>query len=245
MTKEQIIDALDRYSSRHGIERPLFRAAFFDMDGVLFDSMPAHTKAWLETAERSGLKMTEYDCYIFEGQTGVYTINLMYQRDYGRDATDEERQSIYRLKSELFSLYNDRGRIPQALEVTQALRHLTRVLVTGSSQPSLLEKIERDYPGVFLPELMVTGLDVKHGKPHPEPYLIAQSKANVAPYESIVIENAPRGVRSAHDAGCFTIAVNTGPLPDEELWKEGADLVLPNMQVLLDTLPYLLAEKPR
>lgn len=239
MTKEQIIQALDKYYERHGIKETRFRAAFFDMDGVLFDSMPAHAKSWLETAERSGLEMSEYDCYMFEGQTGVYTINLLYQRQHGRAATDEEARRIYQLKSELFARYNDRGCILGAPEVVAALAPLIRVLVTGSSQPSLLQKIERDYPGVFASHLMVTGLDVKHGKPHPEPYLIAQTKAGVAPYEAIVVENAPRGVRSAHDAGCFTIAVNTGLLADEELWQEGADLVLPDMRSLLSALESL------
>lgn len=237
--QQEASEALGRFFARHGIASTVLRAAFFDMDGVLFDSMPAHCRAWQETAAQWGLEMSEYDCYMFEGQTGVHTINLLFQRQHGRDATEDERKQIYLTKTELFTRYNSRGCIPHAPEVVAALSPLTRVLVTGSSQPSLLERVERDYPHAFAPDLMVTGLDVRRGKPDPEPYLMAQKKAGVLPYEAFVVENAPRGVRSAHEAGCFTIAVNTGPLADDELRREGADLVLPDMQTLLHLLPSL------
>lgn len=235
--QEQVVMAFERFFVRHGVEDGRLKAVFFDMDGVLFDSMPAHSRAWQETAQHWGLEMSEYDCYMFEGQTGVHTINLLYQRQYGREATEEERKQIYLMKTELFTRYNDRGCIPHAPEVVLALSPLKRVLVTGSSQPTLLERVVRDYGDAFPPDLMITGLDVRKGKPDPEPYMMAQTKAQVKPYEAFVVENAPRGVRSAHDAGCFTIAVNTGPLADEELWREGADLVLPDMQTLLSLLP--------
>ena len=54
-------------------------------------------------------------------------------------------------------------------------------------------------------------------------------KAGVKANEAIVIENAPIGVQAGVAAGIFTIAVNTGPLPDQLLYDEGADIVLKNM----------------
>jgi beta-phosphoglucomutase-like phosphatase (HAD superfamily) len=81
---------------------------------------------------------------------------------------------------------------------------------------------------------MVTAFDVKHGKPDPEPYLMGMQKGELRPDECIVVENAPLGVRAAKAAGIFTIAVNTGPLPDNALLDEGADLLFPSMQALSD-----------
>ena len=81
---------------------------------------------------------------------------------------------------------------------------------------------------------MVTSFDVKHGKPDPEPYLIGLSKAHIRPWEGLVIENAPLGVKAGSSAHIFTIAVNTGPLPDQVLWDAGADLLFPSMQALCD-----------
>ena len=81
---------------------------------------------------------------------------------------------------------------------------------------------------------MVTAFDVKYGKPHPEPYLIALKKARVEPWQALVIENAPLGIRSSVQAGIFTVAVNTGVLEDKVLSDAGASVVFPNMEAVLN-----------
>ena len=81
---------------------------------------------------------------------------------------------------------------------------------------------------------MVTSFDVKYGKPNPEPYLMGLQKGHIEPWEGIVVENAPLGVQAASAARIFTIAVNTGPLPDHVLLDAGADLLFPSMQALCD-----------
>ena len=94
--------------------------------------------------------------------------------------------------------------------------------------------VNHHFPDIFRRELMVTAFDVKHGKPDPEPYLMGMQKGGLTPEECIVVENAPLGIRAAKAAGIFTIAVNTGPLPDNVLTDEGADLLFPSMQALSD-----------
>ena len=59
-------------------------------------------------------------------------------------------------------------------------------------------------------------------------------KADIQPSEAIVVENAPLGIQAARAAGIFTIAVNTGPLPDSVLYEAGANIVMPSMQHLAD-----------
>jgi beta-phosphoglucomutase-like phosphatase (HAD superfamily) len=114
-----------------------------------------------------------------------------------------------------------------------------RILVTGSQQNTILERIDRDFPGLF-GEVKVTGHDVRKGKPNPEPYLKGMAKAEKKPHQCIVIENAPLGVQAAHAAGCFTIGVTTGPIPEKDLYKAGADIVYKSMDELADALPGLL-----
>ena len=77
--------------------------------------------------------------------------------------------------------------------------------------------------------------------PDPEPYLKAWERSGFKKEECMVVENAPLGVRAAKAAGLYTFAVNTGPLPDEELWDEKADEVLPDMQALLARLTAILS----
>ena len=107
---------------------------------------------------------------------------------------------------------------------------------------SLLERLNRNFPDTFRQELMVTAYDVKHGKPSPEPYLMALEKAGLHPNEAIVVENAPMGVHAGVAAGIFTVAVNTGPLPDRVLLDEGANLLLPSMLALSEQWEELYKE---
>ena len=58
--------------------------------------------------------------------------------------------------------------------------------------------------------------------------------------QTIVVENAPLGVRAAVAAGCLTVAVNTGPLPDNVLADEGADIVVRTMDEFRELLPALV-----
>lgn len=121
--------------------------------------------------------------------------------------------------------------MPGAAKMVSTLmhNHIQPVLVTGSSQGSLIKRLQYDYPNAFVEPYRISGEDVKLGKPSPEPYLMGLMRANVAPNEAIVIENAPLGVQAGVAAGVFTIAVNTGPIPAEELYRAGADLVFESM----------------
>ena len=120
---------------------------------------------------------------------------------------------------------------PGALEVLTKIKSegLTPMVVTGSGQTSLLDRLNHNFPGIFQANLMVTAFDVKYGKPNPEPYLMALKKGGFKPNEALVIENAPLGVQAGVAAGIFTIAVNTGPLHDNVLLNEGANLLFHSM----------------
>ncbi|MCD7976741.1 MAG: HAD-IA family hydrolase [Tannerellaceae bacterium] len=226
-----IRQAIIRYLERTGQTTLSPKAVLFDMDGVLYDSMRFHARSWHETATRHRLISAPEDYYMFEGRTGHSTIDELFQRTFGRTATLEEKESIYQEKAALFNQYNDGQPMTGAAEVLQQVKacQLQTLVVTGSGQLSLIDKLNQSYPGCFIREKMVTSYDVKYGKPDPEPYLMGLEKAGVARNEAIIIENAPMGVQAGAAAGIFTIAVNTGPLPDQILTDSGADLLYADM----------------
>lgn len=212
------------------------KAIFFDMDGVLFDSMKHHASAWVKALDMVGLPFTEHEAYMNEGRTGASTIDGVFVKTHGRIATEEEKQTIYRLKSELFEACGQTEQISFALELLEKIKaqHLQIFVVTGSGQASLIDNLDINFPEIFQKEKMVTAYDVKHGKPHPEPYLMALKKSGVQPWEVVVIENAPLGVESASVAGLFTIGINTGPLNPKVLSDSGANIVLDGMEELYE-----------
>lgn len=216
--------------------------ALIDMDGVLYDSMPFHAKAWKQMFDELGVNTDPDEFFLYEGMTGTATINLIMQREKGITLPEAECRRLYARKAEIFVGFGQKLTMPGAADMLRTLMEngIGRVLVTGSAQNSLLDRLETDYPGAFPEDMRVTALDVKHGKPDPEPYLKGLQKAGVRPEEAFVIENAPLGVRAGKAAGIFTIAVTTGPIPRQAFEKEQADLIFPSMPAFAQALPHLL-----
>ena len=217
------------------------KAIFFDMDGILFNSMPYHAEAWHKALLHFGLEFSPYEAYLHEGRTADSTIDAIYNRLYGHDADRTTKDEIYALKSSIFGGYPAPKPIEGIAEVLQWVKqqNIHLLVVTGSAQVSLFEKLQEYFPAIFERNHIVSAFEVKHGKPHPEPYLTALKIAGVDAEEALVIENAPLGIRSGRAAGIFTIGVNTGILTRDDLKEAGANLVLDNMQQLRELLKEL------
>jgi len=103
---------------------------------------------------------------------------------------------------------------PGAIELLTALRDagVPNALVTMSWR-SLADAVLTALPdGTFA--AVITGDEVEHGKPHPEPYLAAARALGVEVADCVAIEDSPTGVRSAVAAGVPTLAVpHVVPVP--------------------------------
>lgn len=218
------------------------RAYFFDMDGVLFNSMPHHAIAWEEVMKEHDLPFTAYDCYLNEGRTGESVIREAMWKARNRDATPDEIKQIYTEKSERFNLLAQQADGTVVIDgVAEVLRYVQSTgsqiwVVTGSGMRSLLDNLNNALPPVFQRDRMITAFDVTHGKPDPEPYLKAWERSGLPKEQCFVIENAPLGVRSGKAAGLTVYAVNTGILTREDLLQAGADQVFDSMTELLEFL---------
>lgn len=253
MELESIRQSLKAYCAKHDIDSLDLKSVMFDMDGVLFDSMPYHAKSWHKAMEDYGLNLPEAEAFLHEGRTGAGTINIVMQRQLGRSPEKSECEKIYQRKSEYFNQFPTPIRMPGAFEVVAKVKSvgLVPIVVTGSGQLSLLDRLERNFPGLFKSEWMVSAKDVKMGKPSPEPYLMGLKHAKTLlspiaetlfPYNSMVVENAPLGIEAGSAVGCFVIAVNTGPLNDDVLLDAGADILFHSMTELGENILTLISE---
>jgi HAD superfamily hydrolase (TIGR01509 family) len=226
-----------KYLEEHGFEALRPKVVLFDMDGVLYDSMPNHAIAWQESMAKFGIFMTSDDAYATEGARGVDTIRQMVLQQQHREIDEEEAQRMYDLKSKTFHLLPEAPIMPGVLSLMAQI-HASGIacgVVTGSGQRPLIARILKDF-GAYVDEAHITtAYDVTRGKPNPDPYLMGLKKAgNLEPWEALVVENAPLGVRAGARAHIFTIAVNTGPLANNDLLAAGANLCFNNMEEFSD-----------
>ncbi len=196
-------------------------ALVFDLDGVIVDSMPMHTKAWRVYLRRCGVS-----CEDIERMHGRRNDDIVL--DFmGAHLTPAEvfahgaaKEQLFRemITAELQSLL-----VPGIAEFIQRYRSAP-LAVASNAEPA---NIDFTLDGAHLREyfkVIVNGMQVKNPKPFPDVYLKAADELGVAPENCIVFEDSPTGVQAARAAGTRVVGVEThSPL-------EGVDLNVPDFR---------------
>jgi len=198
--------------------------AIFDHDGVLVDSLAYHQHAWQVLGERTGLPITPELIHQTFGMTNPSIFRLL----LGDTVDPAELQRYSDLKE---VCYRDvaRGNIVLMDGVGALLDGLTSagvLLAIGSS--GVLPNLELTVQscGLLGRFAAIASLeDIRHGKPDPQVFLVAASKAGVPPQHAVVFEDAPVGIQAAKAAGMRAVGVTTSQ-PAGPLWDAGADEVV-------------------
>ena len=205
------------------------KSALLDMDGIVVDSMKHHAEVWQHVLHAYGLDVELLDIYIREGMSGVESVKDIY-KEKGIEIPDEEVFSEMLLQKH--SLFEDRKifLFPVAIDIIKFLKskNIKIGLVTGSMKRTITHLIPNDILSYF--DITVADEDVKKGKPDPEPYKAGLKKIGGTNGDTLVIENAPLGIKSAKSAGLVCFAVKT-TLGDEYLSE--ADKIFQDHTALL------------
>lgn len=174
------------------------------MDGVLVDSTPAVARVWRKWAAERGFD-PEHVAHIAQGRPSITTIReLLPNSDHEAENRVVERMEIEDLEGVVAC--------PGAADLLRALPPDRWVLVTSSTRPLAIVRLRAG--GHALPKYVITGNDIVHGKPHPEPFQKAAAMVGVPASECVVIEDTVAGIRAGKAAGCRVLALRTTmPLP--------------------------------
>ncbi len=213
----------------------MLNSLIFDMDGVLIDSMTCHADAWIRTFQDIGIEIKREDIYDIEGANHKGVIDYVCSMA-GKEVGPEQVEALRVRKRNLFFKCNTFSSFPGMQECVRQLKQkYDLAVVSGSDRPIVENVIEGFFPDTF--DIIVSGADVEHGKPDPEPYLKAVSMLGAETRECLVIENAPLGVEAAKRAKIECIAVSTYVSP---LKLSKADLVFQDHAELIEYLGSLL-----
>ncbi|MBN2373789.1 HAD family phosphatase [bacterium] len=203
-----------------------YKAILFDMDGVIVDTMPYHFSAWQEIFESMGVHLDKREVYKREGEQGIVSISEILE-NHGKYLSVPELKKLLRDKEMIFKKIASPDLFPGVEDLILGLKENGHLLglVTGTSRDEAEHLLPASLASNF--DIIVTGDDVERGKPAPDPYLKAMEGLNVKPDDTLVIENAPYGIKSAKDAGTFCIALTTS-LPREYI--KDADMVFDSLE---------------
>jgi HAD superfamily hydrolase (TIGR01509 family) len=178
------------------------------MDGVLIDSQPLHYEIDMRVLKSCGYP-AELSTVVPNTGIGNAERWAKYKTDLGLSETPEKLiEMAEETMREVFNNENLTAINGVSLLIDGIKVMGTKCGVASSSSHELIELVlsRVGLAGKF--DFIVSGEDVKEGKPAPDVYLKAAEKAGIAPENCIAIEDAPVGILAAKNAGLVCIAFN-------------------------------------
>ena len=202
----------------------MLKAVLFDMDGVIIDSEPLHTKAFQDSMKQFGMDLTEEYCNQFIGRTDRYMAEVLIEEFQLQESVDtllEAKNS----KKRQYEKEIGYPAVPYVKELIMDLAENHIKLAIASSSP--MEAIQETVKSLGLSEYFdqyISGMDLKHSKPAPDIFLKAASSLGVNPRECLVIEDSTHGIAAAKAADMTCIGFYNPNSGNQDLSK--ADIII-------------------
>ena len=186
----------------------MIKAVLFDMDGTVFDTEVIYRRCWFRAAKDVGFE-ADIDSFL----RCVCGLNLtdmktFFYRTYG---TRSSFEVLWERWLECIEDEIQRGILPLKAGAPEILftlkqRGIKIALATSSGRKTVARYLQMSHlEDVF--DVIMTGDQVEHSKPHPEIFLKAAERLGIAPEHCVVVEDAPHGVRAGYAAGMKTVMV--------------------------------------
>lgn len=202
------------------------RAVVWDLDGVIVDSGEAHNASWGVMAREFNVRYDpDRDFKTIFGRHNSEIITSMWGVT---DPAQIERMTESKERSFRSSAATLKA-LPGVIDLMESLQAAGWKQAIGSSAPmkNIAILLKATGAGRYM-QAIVSGDDVKRGKPDPEVFVLAFEWLGVYPTHGVVIEDAPAGIQAGNAAGAATLAVTNTQTADA-LHSAGATLVVDSL----------------
>ena len=202
------------------------KAFIFDMDGVIVDSEPIHSRTKLATFRHYGLDFDAAELVHYMGRTSRTLFGDVVRRE-NRSELDIREMIDYK-----HALYLDILRHDEAVQPVDGTRRLFAALaaahipagLASSAGRVVIEAVLEKFGLTGYFQSVLSGADLPASKPDPAVYLLSAERLGVRPADCVVLEDAASGVAAAKAAGMFCIAYRNPNSGRQDLSR--ADMVV-------------------
>ncbi|MGV2854348.1 HAD family hydrolase [Glutamicibacter sp. AGC13] len=195
-------------------------ALLLDIDGTLVDSTPAVERTWRAWAENYGFDAARIIAESHGRRTEDMISTLLPEEQVAAACSVLDKMELEDLEGVVA--------LPGVLSMLRELGMSGWGVVTSGGARLMRARLAA--AGLPSPEVFISAEDVSQGKPDPQGYLLAARKLGVSPSRSLVIEDAPAGIRAGKAAGATVLAVATSHKAEE---LSDADYVVNSLENVL------------
>ncbi len=208
-------------------EYELKKAVIFDMDGVLIDSEPAYLEMNRKLFKDLGVEMDSDKYHGFVGMSSMKMWTLIKNEFKLLHEVENliamERDSMYEILDSAIISEPISG-IPELLDDLK--RRKIILCVASSSAKENINLVLDKLNLIHYFRLVVSGEEVKRGKPEPDIFLRVAEKTNVASDKCFVIEDSANGIAAANRAKMKCIGYKSPGSSKQDL--SGSNLIVEN-----------------
>ena len=201
-----------------------FRGVIFDLDGVIVDTVLLHFKAWKKMFSEYGKDFTFEDYK--EKVDGIP--RMRGARAILEDLSEEELNKAATRKQSYFLEFLEKEGVTvhqSTIDLAKELKARGVKLSVISSSKNCRHILERASL-VDLFDIIITGNDIKKGKPDPDVFLLASEKLGLNYENCLVVEDAVLGVEAANRANMKCVGIDRYDSPER---LSRADIVVKDL----------------
>jgi len=214
----------------------MIKAIIYDLDDLMINSNPLHVKTWDRLLKEYGYRFSDLPQEIRSEFIGMRVTDILREVIKQLELNvDESKFYKKRMEISLEIVQKKLEPMPGVFKSIKLFKNKNYKLAIASSGPKEYIDLvfsKRRLKNTF--NVIVSGDDVKAGKPNPEIYMVVCEKLGLAPDECVVLEDATVGIESAKEAGCKCVAVKNRYTPPQTLSK--ADICIDSLNDLSEKI---------